>query len=133
MKKNLLLLVAAVMLFASPAYASFPMAKESKKASQEIQSSELIATAQELNLRDELSNADLASIADEQYDDEDRMSRKEKDMLITVLLWFFLGWAAAHRWYKKKPIGWNILYILTGGGCGIWAIVDLIYILTGKF
>lgn len=131
MKKNLFFLVLSLSLLASPIYASFPISKE--KAQTEVKS-ELIIDAQDLELSQELSNADLASFADESSDDdEDRMSRKEEEMLITVLLWFFLGWAAAHRWYKKKPVGWNILYILTGGGCGIWAIVDLVNILTGKF
>lgn len=57
----------------------------------------------------------------------------DDNLLITILLWFFLGGFAAHRWYKRKPIGWNILFILTAGGCGVWAIVDLINILTGNF
>jgi hypothetical protein len=57
----------------------------------------------------------------------------DREMWITVVLWFFLGAFAAHRWYRKKPTGWNILFILTEGGCGVWAIVDLINILTGKF
>lgn len=62
----------------------------------------------------------------------DRDSDK-KEMWITLALWWFLGIFAAHRWYRGKPAGWNILFILTLGGCGIWAIVDLINILTGKF
>jgi hypothetical protein len=57
----------------------------------------------------------------------------DEELLITLLLWFFLGFLAAHRWYRKKPTGWNILFILTVGGCGIWALIDLINILTGKF
>lgn len=57
----------------------------------------------------------------------------DDDLIITLLLWFFLGFLAAHRWYKKKPAGWNILFILTAGGCGVWAIVDLIHIITGDF
>lgn len=57
----------------------------------------------------------------------------DNEKLITILLWFFLGLFAAHRWYKKKPVGWNILFILTAGGCGIWAIVDLVNIITDKF
>jgi hypothetical protein len=57
----------------------------------------------------------------------------DDEFWITLALWFFLGGLAAHRWYRGKPTGWNILFILTGGGCGIWAIVDLINILTGKF
>jgi len=57
----------------------------------------------------------------------------DDDLVITLLLWLFLGWIAGHRWYKHKPAGWNILFILTLGGCGIWALVDLINILTGNF
>ena len=57
----------------------------------------------------------------------------DQEKLITLLLWFFLGGLAAHRWYVGKPTGWNILFILTAGGCGVWAIVDLINILTDKF
>ena len=58
----------------------------------------------------------------------------DRNMWVGVALWFFLGWPfAAHRWYYKKPVGWNILFILTIGGLGIWAIVDLINILTDNF
>ena len=53
-----------------------------------------------------------------------------KDMWVAVAFWFFLGGFAAHRWYLGSPVGWNILFILTLGGIGIWAIVDLINILT---
>ena len=52
---------------------------------------------------------------------------------IAVALWFFLGGLAAHRWYAGKPIGWNILFILTLGGLGVWWIIDLINILTDNF
>lgn len=55
------------------------------------------------------------------------------DKWVAVAFWFFLGLFAAHRWYAKKPTGWNILFILTLGGLGIWAIVDLINILTDNF
>lgn len=54
-------------------------------------------------------------------------------MVITLLLWFFLGGFAAHRWYKKKPAGWNILFILTLGGLGVWWIVDGVNILGDNF
>lgn len=55
------------------------------------------------------------------------------NMVILLLLWFFLGGLAAHRWYAKKPTGWNILFILTAGGLGIWWIIDMIHILQGEF
>lgn len=59
---------------------------------------------------------------------------KAKDKWVGVAFWFFLGWPfAAHRWYYNKPVWANILFILTIGGLGIWAIIDLINILTDNF
>lgn len=57
----------------------------------------------------------------------------DNDMWIALALWFFLGGFAAHRWYAKKPTGWNILFILTLGGLGIWWLVDGINILSDNF
>ncbi|CAN0147963.1 unnamed protein product [Chrysoparadoxa australica] len=54
-------------------------------------------------------------------------------MLILVALWLFLWPLAGHRWFARKPIIWNIIFILTVGGFGIWAVVDLIMILMGIF
>lgn len=50
---------------------------------------------------------------------------------IALLLWFFLGGFAAHRWYAGTPTWANILFIITLGGLGIWALIDLIRIITG--
>jgi hypothetical protein len=50
-----------------------------------------------------------------------------------ILLWFFLGFVAAHRWYLNSPIGWNILYILTFQGLGVWAIIDLIDLISENY
>ncbi|AUC81659.1 TM2 domain-containing protein [Lacinutrix sp. Bg11-31] len=55
------------------------------------------------------------------------------DKWIGVALWAFLWPFAAHRWFHGSPIGWNILFIITFGGLGIWAIVDLINMLTDNF
>lgn len=52
--------------------------------------------------------------------------------LAAALLCGFLGVLGVHRFYVGK-IGTGVLMILTGGGLGIWAIVDLILILVGKF
>ena len=52
--------------------------------------------------------------------------------LITLLLCWFLGTFGVHRFYTGH-IGIGIAQVLTLGGCGIWALVDLIIILTGNF
>ncbi|EKO16614.1 TM2 domain-containing protein [Leptospira kirschneri] len=52
--------------------------------------------------------------------------------LITFLLCLFLGVLGVHRFYTGK-IGTGILMLITGGGCGIWALIDLIMILLGNY
>ena len=65
-----------------------------------------------------------------------RAARNSTDVslnwLTCLLLCFFLGNFGAHRFYTKK-IGTAILMIITVGGCGIWTLIDLIMIITGKF
>ncbi len=56
----------------------------------------------------------------------------DKDWLLTLLLSFFLGYLGADRFYVGK-IGTGILKLITLGGCGIWSLVDIILIATGKF
>jgi len=55
-----------------------------------------------------------------------------KSRLAAALLCFFLGCFGAHRFYLKKT-GTAILMLCTFGGLGLWALVDLILILTGSF
>lgn len=56
----------------------------------------------------------------------------EKSMVPAALLCFFLGFLGIHRFYVGK-IGTGILMILTFGGLGIWALVDLVMIIVGSF
>lgn len=55
-----------------------------------------------------------------------------KDWLTTLLLCIFLGPLGIHRFYTgHTTIG--VIQLLTGGGCGIWVIIDLIMIITGDY
>jgi peptidoglycan/LPS O-acetylase OafA/YrhL len=54
------------------------------------------------------------------------------DWLTTLLLCFFVGGLGVHSFYTKKT-GIGIAQLLTLGGCGIWALVDLIMIITENF
>lgn len=52
--------------------------------------------------------------------------------LALALICFFFGALGIHRFIIGK-IGTGILMLLTGGGFGIWWIIDLIMILTDNF
>ena len=55
-----------------------------------------------------------------------------KDWLVTLLLCLFAGYLGIHRFYVGKT-GTGILMLVTCGGCGIWALIDLIVICLGNF
>jgi len=56
----------------------------------------------------------------------------DKGFVPTVLLCFFLGVLGIHRFYVGKT-GTGILQFVTLGGLGVWAMIDFILIIVGKF
>ena len=54
---------------------------------------------------------------------------RERNKWVALLLCLFLGYFGAHKFYENK-IGMGILYLCTGGLCGIGAIVDIFIILS---
>lgn len=54
------------------------------------------------------------------------------DWLTTLLLCFFLGAFGVHSFYTKKT-GIGVAQLITLGGCGIWALIDLIMIIVGSY
>jgi TM2 domain-containing membrane protein YozV len=59
-------------------------------------------------------------------------SESNSNWLTTLLVTLFLGGLGVHRFINGK-IGTGILMLVTGGGCGIWWLIDLIMVLTEKF
>ncbi len=133
MKK--ILLVASIFMTVSVAsvYASFPVRTENGQTvtEQTLNDKESVSKpSSNLDTKVKMTKSEMKKL---KKSSNAPMSKSDKEMLILILLWFFLGGLAAHRWYAGKPLGWNILFILTAGGCGIWAIIDLINIIKGDF
>ena len=55
-----------------------------------------------------------------------------KSKVAGILLCFFLGVLGVHRFYVGK-IGTGVVQLLTLGGLGIWALIDLVMLICGKF
>ena len=60
------------------------------------------------------------------------MAKSNHSKTTLALICFFLGFIGIHRFMVGK-IGTGVLMIITLGGCGIWALIDFIVILTGGF
>jgi hypothetical protein len=134
---SLVLILAAIT--GSIAFASFPYSKDAKTDKTEVVQAEQAKSIvlEETHIEKEAINSSYSS------------KSIDEDMIITLVLAVFLGWIAAHRWYKNKPLEWNILYlicvlgpIIFGSILGfpllgligfIWWAVDIINIVTGEF
>ena len=110
MKSKIILTLLVTLMAVSSSYASFPVQRT------------VVTTTTAENTVEE--NVVLESPA---------ATVGSKDQTTALLLWLFLSLVAAHRWYLGSPIGWNILYILTLGGLGVWWIIDGIDIITDKY
>jgi TM2 domain-containing membrane protein YozV len=58
------------------------------------------------------------------------MGVSPKSRLATTLLAWFLGVLGVHRFYLGKT-GTGLLMLFTGGGLGIWALIDFILAVCG--
>ncbi len=63
---------------------------------------------------------------------EDISPRSHLSVLILSLIFFFTGIAGLQRFYAGK-IWTGLLWLITGGLLGIGQIVDIVFIICGKF
>ena len=60
------------------------------------------------------------------------VSDGQKSWMTTLLLAIFAGWLGVHRFYTGHTL-LGVLQIVTCGGFGLWQLLDIIFIVTGKF
>lgn len=62
----------------------------------------------------------------------DSLTKLNPEWVVTLILAVLLGALGIHRFYVGK-VGTGILMLITCGGFGIWALVDVIIIAMGNF
>lgn len=112
MKIKLLLSFLVIALSYSTCYASFPVKRTVKTATENTQ----------VSTTDEVEEIYTPAVA-----------AKAKDKWVAAALWFVLGGFAAHRWYIGSPWYWNVLYIITLGYFIVGHIIDIVQILTDSY
>lgn len=54
-----------------------------------------------------------------------------KSKVVALILCLLLGYFGVHRFYLGYTMQ-GVVQLITGGGCLIWALIDLVMIITGK-
>lgn len=58
-------------------------------------------------------------------------SKEKKSFLTALILSILVGYLGIDRFYLGYT-GLGLLKLFTGGGCGVWALIDIILIATKK-
>lgn len=76
------------------------------------------------------NNAELKSASNADKKKESKSNKSGDNQVIALILAIVVGALGIHRFYLGYY--WQgVVQLLTGGGCGIWALIDLIRIITG--
>lgn len=120
MKLKLVLFAFAFMaLTVNTTYASFPVEQKSAQTTSTVTMQENISKPQlKEDVKKELTSPAVVKGGD-------------KSQVTALLLCIFLGGIGVHRYYLGY-IWQGIVQTLTFGGLGVWALIDLIRIITGS-
>ena len=67
-----------------------------------------------------------------QPQDAQQGTATDKDCMTTLLLAILVGGLGVDHFYAGKT-GTGVLKLLTLGGCGLWALIDIIMIVTESY
>jgi hypothetical protein len=122
MKTKFLILLIALVSVSNLGIASFPVEKP-----------KTTETAVSIEQTKNVNTVDSQQVQNQKQEVEEFTSPAaggEKSQLIALLLVIFVGGLGIHRFYLGYT--WQgVVQLLTLGGCGIWALIDLIRIITG--
>lgn len=126
MKTKIFMLVVVVLCSLTQVNASFPV--KSKQEST-VLSNQNVANSVTIDQNQEVVKS-ASTTKMESADDLMSPAGGGKSQLIALILVIFVGGLGIHRFYLGyTTIG--IIQLLTLGGCGIWALIDLVRIATG--
>ncbi|HMP28490.1 MAG TPA: TM2 domain-containing protein [Saprospiraceae bacterium] len=122
MKFKYFFLLLAFVTFQITSFASFPVVKKDS-IENNIYHEDYNGKSKTKNSQIQLNDKEFESLTSP-------AAGSEKSQVIALLLVLFVGVLGIHRFYLGYT--WQgVVQLLTAGGCGIWALVDLIRIVTG--
>lgn len=130
MKMKSILFASLLLLASSSTFAAFPV-KDNKTVTTSTQSNQgdsklttVNSSTSDINAAEDLS----VSTTTKAVSNAEGKDANSKSWVIAVVLCFFLGYLGVHRFYLGYT-GAGVLQLLTGGGFGIWWLIDFIRIL----
>jgi hypothetical protein len=129
-KFNALLVVVLLGIICMPAtWAAFPVQKAKTEQTQGTTTSTTTIVSTNLEKKKSATEAKLMK-KEAKKSLMQRFGGGGKSQLVALLLAIFVGCIGIHRFYLGYT--WQgVVQLLTLGGCGIWAFIDLIRIITG--